>query len=326
MLLLQVSLPISSELQMSNIESLKIFAPATIANVGSGYDIFSIAINVPGDIIEFVPTDKHDIQIINEAVSFPKMPLNPDENACTVPMKLLMKEKGLEQGFRVVFKEKIRPGSGLGSSAASSCAGVYYLNRIYNLGLSKEELVNFAREGERVACGSPISDNVAACLNGGFNLIRSQNPLEIVHLDFPTDLYIACVHPEIEVLTSEARAVLPDYIPVKLAVEQWAQTATLVAGMAKNDLDLISKGTKDYVVEPHRKKLISGFETVKSEVLKLGALNCSISGAGPTLFSFCRSKEDAELIAVKMKEQFATQNVNSDVYVSTINSDGIKVI
>ena len=311
---------------MSDIKPLKICSPATIANVGSGYDIFSIAINEPADIIEFMPISGSEIQIVNEAVSFPNMPLQASENATTVPMSLLMKDHGINQGFKVIFKEKIRPGSGLGSSAASSCAGVFYLNHVFNLGLSIQDVVNYAREGERLVCGSPIADNVAACMLGGFNLIRSQNPLEIVQLDFPQDLYVACVHPEIEILTADARAVLPESIPLKLAVEQWAQTAALVAGMSKGDFDLIAKGTSDFVVEPHRKKLITGFDELKNEVLKLGALNCSISGAGPTLFSFCRTKKDAQLIADKMKAQFAILNVKSDVYTSTINTDGIKVI
>ena len=318
---------ISLELQMSDLPSLKIYAPATIANLGSGYDIFSIALNEPGDIIEFIPRSDNEIHIVNEAASFPNMPLDIEMNATTVPMMQLMNDHGIKAGFDIVFKQKIRPGSGLGSSAASSCAGVFYLKKAFGLTeITNQELVNYAREGERIACGSPIADNVASCINGGFNLVRSLDPFDLIELDFPRNIWLAVVHPEIEILTSESRAVLPSQIKLETAVKQWAQTAALVAGMSKGDFDLIAKATDDFVVEPKRKELINGFDQIKSEALENGALNCSISGAGPSLFSFCRSKELAELIALKMKAAFAIQNIKSDVYTSTINADGIKVI
>ncbi|MEM7163422.1 MAG: homoserine kinase [Bacteroidota bacterium] len=311
---------------MSEIQSYKVFSPATVANVGSGYDIFSLAINEPGDIIEFIPNELGVLRIENRSRSFLNMPLNPDENATTVPMALMLKDHQITKGFDVVFHQKIRPGSGLGSSAASSVAGVFYLNKVLQLNLSSVEQINYAREGERVACGSPIADNVAACLNGGFNLIRSQDPLEVFALNYPKDLYLACVHPELEILTSESRAILPKEVSLKSAVEQNAQSAALVAGMASNNLDLISKGTTDILVEPHRKKLIKGFDELKKIVLANGGMNCSISGAGPSLFSFCRNHEVASLIATEMNSFFNNIGITSDVYISTINTDGIKVM
>ena len=311
---------------MSDITSHKIYAPATVANVGSGYDVFSFAIPSPGDIIEFIPRIDNGIKIVNKTTSFPKMPLDPKENVTSHAMKNLMSDHSIDHGFDIVFHQKIRPGSGLGSSAASSCAGVFYLNEVLELDLSNERLIDYAREGERLACGSPIADNVASCINGGFNLVRSQDPLEVVTIDFPKDLFVVCIHPEMEILTEKARAVVPKTIDLEIAISQWSQTAALVAGLYKNDLELIGRATKDIVVEPHRKKLIKGFADVKQAAMKNGALNCSISGAGPTLFSFCRSNSDAQLIAEKMSNAFSHLNTDSDVYINKIDPKGIRIL
>lgn len=311
---------------MSSIPSYKIFAPATVANVGSGFDIFSFAVSQPGDIIEFKPRHDSELVIENKTDNFPKIPLKAVENVTSFTMSRLLRDKGSTQGFDIIFHQKIRPGSGLGSSAASSCAGLFYLNSALELGMSTNELIDYAREGERLACGSPIADNVSSCMNGGFNLIRSQDPLDIVSIDFPKDLFVVCVHPEIEVLTQDARNVIPESIPLKIATAQWSQTAAMVAGLYQKDFDLIARATEDLVVEPHRKDLIKGFDEVKKAVLQNGGLNCSISGAGPTLFSFCRNKNDAERIAQIMFETFHYLSINSDVYVNTIDPQGIKIL
>lgn len=311
---------------MSDLPSHKIYAPATVANVGSGYDVFSFAISEPGDIIEIIPRDDHELKVSNKTSNFPSMPLEPAGNVTSHSMKLMMKDSGIERGFDILFHQKIRPGSGLGSSAASSCAGVFYLNQVLGLGLSHEQLISYAREGERLACGSPIADNVASCINGGFNLIRSQEPLEVIRLDFPEELFVVCIHPEIEVLTEKARAVVPNVIDLDVAISQWSNTAALVAGLYKKDLDLIGKATADHVVEPHRKNLIKGFDDVKKVAIQNGALNCSISGAGPTLFSFCRSNSNAQLIAQKMSEAFVHHGIASDVYINNIDPKGIRIL
>lgn len=309
---------------MSN--GIKIFAPATIANIGSGYDVMSLAVDQPGDIIEVREREDNNLVIHNECNDFPEMPLDPEKNVTSYTMNLLLKEVQVQKGFDIIFHQKIRPGSGLGSSAASSCAGIYALNELFGFGISDEKLVRLASEGERLACGSPILDNVSACMLGGVLLIRSFEPLDIVRLKYPIDLFIAIVHPHQEILTQKAREVVPDEVPLDSAIRQWANTAALVSGFASSDFDLIARSTEDVIVEPHRKKLIKGFDSVKKVALENGGLNCSISGAGPTLFSFCENENVAADISQKMADEFLNQGISADPYHSKINADGIKMV
>ena len=307
-------------------EKLKIFAPATIANIGSGYDIMSLAINQPGDIIEFIKREDQELYIHNKCEEFPDLPLDPAENVTTYAMSVMMEEFHINRGFDIIFHQKIRPGSGLGSSAASSCAGVFALNELLNLEIQVEQLIKYASEGERLACGTPILDNVTSCMKGGVSLIRSFEPIDIVDLEYPKDLFIAYVHPYIKVLTEQARSAVPKEVGLELATQQWANTAGLVAGLASSDFKLIGRSTQDVVVEPFRKSLIKGFDNVKRAALSNGGLNCSISGAGPALFSFCENEDIARQVSEKMQLAFDEVGISAESYHSTINSEGIKVL
>ena len=217
-------------------------------------------------------------------------------------------------------------GSGLGSSAASAVAGVFAANKLLQNVLSKEQLLPFAMEGERIACGAAHADNVAPCMLGGIVLIRTHNPLDIVTLPCPEKLFITVVHPHVELLTKDARAVLKKKISLKDGIQQWANTASFVAALYEKNYPLIGRSVQDLVAEPYRADLIPKFYKVKEAALANGAIACSISGSGPSIFALSEGKKSCERIAAAMSKAFATAKIASDIYSSSINKSGAKTI
>jgi len=305
-------------------KTIRIFSPATVANVACGFDILGLALENPGDEVIIKRKASSGITIFNET-PYKKIPLNPDANTIGVAANALLRKLGETEGFEITITHKIKPGSGIGSSAASAVAGVFGINQLLPNPLPKEDLVEFAMLGEKVACGSAHADNVAPALLGGFVLVRSYDPLDVIRLSFPESLFIAIIHPQIELKTEDARKVLRTNIQLKDAVKQWGNIAGLVAGLAKNDYQLIARSLEDVIIEPVRSLLIPGYENVKQAAIQQGALGCSISGSGPSVFALCESQEIAERAASSMQKEFSKLEIDTVKYISRINTEGVKI-
>jgi homoserine kinase len=242
-----------------------------------------------------------------------------------VLLKILEKLENQNIGFEVTINKKIKPGSGLGSSAASAAGAAFGANELLGNIFSKEELVYFAMFGEELASGSRHADNIAPCLFGGITLVKSSEPMDIIPLSSP-DLYVSAVHPQVEVKTSDARQILKKNIQMKDAVKQWGNVAGLVAGILKNDNQLISRSLEDVLVEPVRSILIPKFDEVKKQSLVLGALGGGISGSGPSIFMLSETKEIADKVAEIMQKIYNEIGIENYVYVSKINDQGIRIV
>jgi homoserine kinase len=305
--------------------SIRVFSPATVANVACGFDILGFALEAPGDEIELRLLDKPGITIVNHILGM-NIPLDPSRNTAGVALQTYIDHLELQQGFEIIFHDKIKPGSGIGSSSASAAAAVFAANELMNRPLPRIKLVEFAMQGERAASGSAHADNVAPALLGGFVLIRSYLPLDIIQLPYPQELYAAVVHPHIEVRTEDARRILKKQISMKVAIAQWGNVAGLVAGLAMNDMALIGRSLQDGIVEPVRSLLIPGYDRVKAAAMDAGALGGSISGSGPSVFALCADKATATKASIAMGKVFDSLQINSNIYVSAVNKEGVKVV
>jgi homoserine kinase len=306
-------------------KKIKVFAPATVSNVGPGFDIMGFALNQPGDVVEAALTKGNRISI-KKIYGSRDLSYNPSKNTATASIISLLKSYKIRVGLEVVIRKNMGIGSGLGSSAASSVAGVFAVNKLLNLKLSKSELLVHALNGEIISSGSLHADNVAPCLFGGFVLIRSYDPLDIIKIDYPENLFCTVLYPQIEIKTSEARKILDKKIPRHNAIAQAGNASGLIAGLITKDIDLISRSMKDYIAEPKRKELIPCYDVVRIAALANGAINCNISGSGPSMFSFSTSLEDAERIASAIKDAALSEGLRSETYISKINNRGPVVI
>ncbi|SDH38928.1 homoserine kinase [Dyadobacter soli] len=307
--------------------SVKAFAPATVANVSCGFDIFGFAIQEPGDTVELYKRDEPGIVITDITGDEGRLPRQAEKNSVTVVMLALLKHLGIKDlGCEVVLRKNMPLGSGMGSSAASAVAGVVAMNELLGNPLSRKELLPFAMEGERIASGSAHADNVGPSLLGGFVVIRSYNPLDIFTIPVPEDLYCTLVHPDIEINTKDARFILRNEVSLKNTIAQMGNVAGLVAGLMKADYDLISRSMVDVIIEPVRSILIPEFKEVKQAAISNGALGCSISGAGPSMFALSQGIENAQNAGKAMQERFASAGIESAVHVSGINQGGAVVL
>lgn len=307
--------------------SVKAFAPATVANVSCGFDIFGFAIQEPGDTVELYKRDEPGIVITDITGDEGRLPRQAEKNSVTVVMLALLKHLGItDLGCEVVLRKNMPLGSGMGSSAASAVAGVVAMNELLGNPLSRKELLPFAMEGERIASGSAHADNVGPSLLGGFVVIRSYNPLDIFTIPVPDDLYCTLVHPDIEINTKDARFILRNEVSLKNTIAQMGNVAGLVAGLMKADYDLVSRSMVDVIIEPVRSILIPEFKEVKQAAISNGALGCSISGAGPSMFALSRGIENAKNAGKAMQERFASAGIESAVHVSGINQGGAVIL
>ncbi len=304
---------------------VRAFAPATVANMGCGFDIMGMTLNGVGDVVS-VEVSEGDELIINNA-SGVELPEDIEKNVITPAVRALMAAAGEKRKIEFTVEKKILPGSGIGSSAASSAAAVYALNAALGRPFSDEKLVEFAMEGEKlISKGVPHADNVAPAILGGVVLLRSYEPLDIVRLPVPENFCCTVAHPEIMVSTAMARQVLPKEIPMHTAVTQWGNVAGLVAGLTLGDIELVGRSMMDVVAEPHRKKFIPEFDLLKEKVLKMGALAMNISGAGPSVFALSKEMQTASSIGCAMKEHFKALGHNADIYVTKVSNTGAKII
>lgn len=306
--------------------SVRTFAPATVSNLGPGFDTLGVAINGLGDIV--VARRRMDPGLgFSVATKNAAVPLNAAKNVAGFVASLLLDEQRPSFGIEMVLHKSMPIGSGLGSSAASSVAAAVATNALLVKPLSKENLLPFILEGERLACGSAHADNAAPSLFGGGCLIRSYDPLDVVPFPVHPGLIWIVVHPNIEVLTKKARTILPDQIPLRSAIRQWGNVAGLVIGLSSGDQDLIKRCVEDVVAEPLRAQLISGFYDVKAAALQAGALGCSISGSGPSVFAIAPSMQKGRVIGKVMAKAFQrVANVKSNVYLSRTNGVGARIL
>ena len=303
--------------------SVQVLAPATVANLVCGFDVLGMCLNEPNDLMEIKLLDEKKIIIIS-ADGYP-LPLDPVQNTAGAPLVEMINELPGNIGFEVTIHKKIKPGSGIGSSAASAAGAVVGANYLLDDFFSKEDLVRFAMFGEKVASGVKHADNIAPCIYGGITLIRSIHPLDIVPIPAP-ELFVTIVHPQIEVRTSDARQILRKEVLLKDAIKQWGNIAGLVAGFILNDLSLIGRSLEDVIIEPVRSILIPGFDEVKLKCKETGALGGGISGSGPSIFMLSKDEKTATAVENVMKEIYNKIGLAYHTYVTTINQTGVKII
>ncbi|QIY92416.1 homoserine kinase [Chryseobacterium gallinarum] len=304
-------------------KKIKLKVPATVANLVCGFDILGMAIYEPYDEMELALTDSPEI-IIRHEDPF-GLPEDPLKNVAGIVLLKIQEHLQLSTGFEVTIRKHIKPGSGLGSSAASAAGAAFGANILLENILSKNEMIHFAMFGEELASGVRHADNIAPCIYGGITLVKSTVPLDIIPLNTP-DLFVTAVHPQVEVKTSDSRQILKKTVSLKSAVEQWGNIAGLVAGIQKNDIPLIGRSLNDVIIEPIRSILIPQFDEIKSKSLQSGALGGGISGSGPSIFMLSEKKETAEKIARLMKSIYDNIDIESYVYISKINPKGIELI
>jgi homoserine kinase len=298
-----------------------VWAPATVANVVCGFDCLGFALAEPLDQMTLRKIDRREVRIRN--FDHFGLPTEPERNVAGVALLAFLAATDVDFGFEVDMTKRIKPGSGIGSSAASAAGAVVAANRLIDSKFTKLELVEIAMAGEMLASGSRHADNVAPCVFGGFTLVRSADPLDIVELDFPP-LYATVVHPQIEIKTAEARAMLPVDVPLKDAVTNWSNLGALIAAMAKGDYDLIARSLHDIIVEPVRKSLIPKFDEVKQASLAAGAIGGGISGSGPSIFMFSETETIAHDVGQIMHDVYSETDIACITYVSRIHPEGVR--
>lgn len=304
-------------------KEVSVLCPGTVANLVCGFDILGLCLHAPADRMQ-VKLLNERVVIVRSADGY-ELPTDPQLNTAGAPLVEMLKELEGEIGFEVIIHKQIKPGSGIGSSAASAAGAVVAANHLLNNRFDKIDLVRFALFGEKVASGVKHADNIAPCIYGGITLIRSIFPLDIVSIPAPP-LFITLVHPQIEVKTADARQILRKEILLKDAIRQWGNIAGLVAGFMKPDYDLIGRSLEDVIIEPLRSILIPGFDEVKRRSKEAGALGGGISGSGPSIFMLSTSEAYALGIECIMKETYTALGIDFKTYVTTINQEGIKLL
>jgi homoserine kinase len=302
-------------------KEITVFVPATVANVVCGFDCLGFALEAPCDEMTLRLIDEKGVRI--KHLDDFNLPVEPEKNIAGVALLAILEAIDENIGFEVEITKNIKPGSGIGSSSASAVGAVVAANKLLNDRFSRLELAEFAMKGEQVASIGRHADNVAPCLFGGFTLVRSVEPLEVVALEFPP-LFVTVIHPQIEIKTSEARKILPTEIPLKSAIQAWSNVGALVSALSKGDYELIARSLEDFIVEPVRKKLIPHFDELKSESLKSGAIGGGISGSGPSVFMLSETLETANKVEKAMREIYSRTEIDFNIYVSKINSEGVK--
>ena len=303
---------------------IKVFAPASIANLSCGYDILGVCLDNIGDEITVRKTKKKGITI--KKVSGQKLSTDISVNVAGVSATALLNESKVDCGFEIEIHKGIMPGSGIGSSAASSAGSVFAINKLIGEPYSNKELIKFAMQGEMAASGSKHADNVAAVLLGGFTFVRNSVENDYFKLNTPIEIAFTVIHPKIELKTKDSRAVIKDKVSIKNMIEQSANLGAFISGLYTEDYDLIRRSVKDVVIEPLRSILIPKFEEIKSASINSGALSCGISGSGPSVFAICKGITTANKVGEAMKKVYRNLNLEYDIHISCVNDKGIRIL
>jgi len=305
-------------------ESIRIFSPATVANVGCGFDVLGFCLDHVGD--EMTITKIPDKTIRISGVEGYDLPTEVKSNVAGISALAMYDELNLDHGFEIYIKKGIMPGSGIGSSAASAVGSVFGMNELIQRPFSKHDLLRFAVEGESFASQAKHADNLAPALLGGFTLVRDLDPIDVLQIPSPKDLYAVIIHPKIEIKTSDARSVLPAEIELPKAIRQWANVGALVHGLHTSDYDLIKRSLEDVVIEPHRKLLIPLYEDAKLKAMEAGALGCNISGSGPSIFALCQGEVNAQAIEKVWQELYENSGIAFETFYSQAGAQGARII
>lgn len=300
---------------------IKVFAPGTVANLGCGFDVMGLTLDGVGDLLE-VGIEEGAGGLVIRNRSGKELPAKNEDNVITPAVMALLGAYEKPVRVEVTILEKIAPGSGIGSSAASSAAAVWGVNELLGRPFSGERLVEFAMMGEALIGGTSHADNVGPAVLGGVVLIRGYEPLDIVRLPVPEGFFYAVVHPDIVVSTKQAREVLPREVPLHDAVTQWGNVGGLVAGFALGDVALIGRSMHDVVAEPYRKGFIPGYDVLKEGVLAEGALAMNIAGSGPSIFALAADEAVAQRVAQRMRAHFARPGIGCKIYAGRFASRG----
>ena len=305
-------------------EEIKVFAPATVANLSCGFDVLGCCLDNVGDEMIIKKNDLHKLRITK--LEGQDLPLEVDQNVAGVAVKAMLEKLQLNEGFDIEIYKKIKAGSGIGSSAASSAGAVFAVNKLLGTPFKNIELLPFAMEGERLASGNAHADNVAPALLGGFTLVKSYEPLEVLSLPSPEELNVVILHPQIEVKTKDSRAIIKRNISLDKAVSQWGNLGAFVSALYTNDYELLGRSLKDEIVEPIRSILIPYFDEIKTISLESGALGFGISGSGPSVYAMCRGEENAEKVKSSIAQFMEKQSITYDLHLSKINPEGVKIL
>ena len=311
-------------LEKVNLKGVKLFAPASIANISCGFDVLGLCLENIGDIMEIRRSGKAGIQI--KSIIGQDLPLEAENNVAGVAGLALLEAHNPQLGFEIIIEKNIKPGSGIGSSAASAAGTVAGINYLLGNPFTPTELVPFAMEGERLACGSAHADNVAPALLGGFTLVRDTNPLDVCKLPTPLELAATVIHPKIEVKTADARAVLKKRVSLEKAINQWANVGALVSSLYEEDYELLSRSLVDEIVEPSRSILIPRFAELKTACERTGALGSGISGSGPSVFALSRGMTTAHKVAQAMQEVYEKTDIPFEIHVSPVKQNGVSFL
>ncbi|MBL0068603.1 MAG: homoserine kinase [Chitinophagaceae bacterium] len=304
-------------------KKVKVHSPGTVANLVCGFDILGMALSEPYDVMEVTLLDEPNV-IIHNKDNF-DLPTEPEKNVAGVVLLSVMERMNNKVGFEITIEKHIKPGSGIGSSAASAAGAAVAANHLLGNIFSADDVVQFAMNGEKLASGVKHADNIAPCIFGGISLVRSIHPLDIVSIAVP-DLFVTVVHPQIEVRTADARQILRQQVLLKDAIKQWGNIAGLIAGFMKNELDLIGRSLEDVIIEPVRSILIPGFDEVKKKCKDAGALGGGISGSGPSIFMLSKEEKTAKSVEAVMKDVYNRIGVEYNTYVTTINKKGVEIL
>ncbi len=314
-----------------NRESVRVFAPATVANVAVGFDILGFPMDAVGDTVTVeklypAPGQQPFVALAGVEGSKSELPLDPARNTATFPLMRMLEDLKPPFGFRVSVRKGIPLSSGMGGSAASSVGALIAANTLLDEPLPRESLLKYALLGEELASGSPHGDNAAPCLFGGLTLLRSLEPVEALRIPVPAGLRVVLVHPHRELDTRSSRGVLPKEFPLREYVAQSSRLAAFLASCYTDDLDLMGGSLKDMLIEPRRASLIPAFHSVQRAALQSGALGCSISGSGPSIFALCRGDGDAERTRKAMVTAWDSAGVPCDAWVSPVSLSGARIL
>lgn len=302
------------------------YAPASVSNVACGFDIMGFALDGPGDTVTVRLVQSQGVAIRRITGTSTPLPMDPARNTAGAPVIAMLKHAGIRFGIEIDIHKGLAPGSGIGSSAASAVAAAVATDALLGTGFSRETLLEFALEGEKIASGAVHVDNLAPCLYGGFVLVRGYHPIDIVPIRIPDDLWCAIVHPHVEIRTKESRMALPGSIPLQDVVRQTGNAAGLIAGLLTSNFGLIGRALEDVIAEPTRGPIIPGFSEMKAAARDAGALGCSISGSGPSVFALTVSREGARATGEAMAAVLDRCSCPHSLYISSVSAAGARVL
>ena len=305
-------------------EKIKLFAPATVANLSCGFDVLGCCLDGVGDEMIISKNSENTLRITK--ITGQDLPMAVHENVAGVSAKALLDQLGEKQGFDIEIKKNIKAGSGIGSSAASAAGSVFGINKLLGEPFTAKELIKFAMEGERLASGNAHADNVAPALLGGFSLVKSYTPLEVLGLPSLPELRVLILHPLIELKTLDSRSIIRQNVELKKAISQWGNLGALVSALYTQDYGLLGRSLKDEIIEPVRSMLIPYFDQLQALSVANGALGFGISGSGPSVFVMCKGDEIAAKIKTEFQEFYQDKNIDFDLHLSKINTEGIKIL